>query len=89
MKYYENIVVTSTSLDVFSLLTNGTSIDWKNEIEKTFMTTERFLPRLLVEMGLARSTSEIKRNRQDLWIELPYNQYNEIKYGKHKIFIVS
>lgn len=89
MKYIENIVLNNTPLDAFTLLSNGSILDWNMELERTLLTEERFLPRILVELGVTKSTSEIKRNRKDLFITLPIGQYNEFKLGKRKFFIVS
>lgn len=45
--------------------------DWdKIELEKTYYTEERFLPRILVELGIYPSISEIRRNKPQLMISL-------------------
>ena len=63
--------------------------DWeKNEKEKTFYTEERFLPKILVEIGATKSISEIRRNRKDLMITLDELDYKEIKLGKRRIFVL-
>lgn len=38
--------------------------------KKTFFTEERFLPKILVELGIYPSVSEIRRNRKDLMMLL-------------------
>ena len=45
--------------------------DWKNvEEEKTYYTEERFLPRILVDIGVYPSVSEIRRNKPELMVTL-------------------
>lgn len=43
--------------------------DWlKLEKEKTYFTNERFLPKILGDIGIYPSLNEIRRNRKDLMI---------------------
>ena len=45
--------------------------DWNRiEHEKTYYTNERFLPRILVELGIYPSISEIRRNKPNLMVSL-------------------
>ncbi|WP_373262096.1 hypothetical protein [Hungatella hathewayi] len=63
--------------------------DWKQyEQEKTYFTSERFLPRILVDIGVAPLISEVRRNRKDLVKTLEQLDYLEIKYGKRRLFIL-
>jgi len=83
--YVENIVIgrpISNPEVMFSL--NET--DWKNvEEEKTYFTEERFLPRILVNIGIYPSVSEIKRNRPDLMISFDKPDFiNELKVSKKR-----
>ena len=68
--YIENIVIgnpIASPTDMFAL----NKEDWdKVEKEKTFFTEERFLPKILVELGIYPSVSEIRRNRIDLMMLL-------------------
>ena len=70
MAYIENIVIgkpIASPEDMFALDIE----DWnKVEKEKTFFTEERFLPKILVELGIYPSVSEIRRNRKDLMMLL-------------------
>lgn len=70
MAYIENIVIgnpIASPTDMFAL----DEEDWKKvEKEKTFFTEERFLPKILVELGIYPSVSEIRRNRKDLMMLL-------------------
>ena len=70
MAYIENIVVGKPIIDptyIFSVDEN----DWDNiEKEKTYYTNERFLPRILVDLGVYPSVSEIRRNKPQLMVNL-------------------
>lgn len=83
--YIENIVIGKpivSEKDMFSINDN----DW-NEIEKdkTYYTDERFLPRILVDIGVYPSISEIRRNRKDLMITLDKLDFiDKLKVAKKK-----
>lgn len=68
--YIENIVIgnpIASPVDMFAL----DESDWERvEKEKTYFTEERFLPKILVDIGIYPSISEIRRNRKDLMITL-------------------
>ena len=70
MAYIENVVIGKTiaeSQQMFALDEN----DWNRiEHEKTYYTNERFLPRILVELGIYPSISEIRRNKPNLMVSL-------------------
>jgi hypothetical protein len=42
----------------------------------------------IINLGLAPSSSEIRRNRKDLVISLDNPDYIEIKYGKKRLFVL-
>lgn len=86
--YFENVVIGKPIVEPESMFAKDLE-DWeKVEKEKTFYTEERFLPKVLVEIGVAPSVNEIRRNRKDLVKRLEELEYLEIKYGKKKIFIL-
>lgn len=88
MKYIENIVIGKPIVESCDIFAKDME-DWeKNEKEKTFYTEERFLPKILVEIGATKSISEIRRNRKDLMITLDELDYKEIKLGKRRIFVL-
>lgn len=70
MKYIENVVIGKSIIEpqqMFALDEN----DWlRIEQEKTYYTSERFLPRILVELGIYPSISEIRRNKPNLMVSL-------------------
>lgn len=66
MKYIENIVIGTPIVKPESMFSSSDD-DWNTvEKEKTYYTDERFLPRILVELGIYPSTSEVRRNKPDL-----------------------
>ena len=82
--YIENIVI-GQPIAPEPLLFASSAEDWfKNEKAKTFWTNERFLPRILVDLGFFSSTSEIKRNKPELFINLNDIDFLEIKINKKK-----
>ena len=88
MKYVENIVIGEPIVDPCDMFTKNME-DWeKNEKEKTYYTEERFLPKILVEIGSTKSVNEIRRNRKDLVVTLNDLAYLEIKLGKRRLFIL-
>lgn len=70
MKYIENIVVGKPITELRQMFAKDEN-DWDMvEQEKTYYTNERFLPRILVELSIYPSISEIRRNKPNLMISL-------------------
>ena len=70
MAYIENIVIGNPILPPCVMFASDVH-DWiNNEIEKTYYTNERFLPKILVELGIYPSISEIRRNKPNLMVSL-------------------
>lgn len=83
----ENIVIGTplVSLDILLGCENNPNYNWE---EVTVYDEERFLPKLLVKYGFTSSVKEIRRNRQDLVINLEKPDFLEIKIGKKKLWVV-
>ena len=63
MKYIENIVIGIPIVSPESMFASSDD-DWNAiEKEKTYYTDERFLPRILVDLGIYPSVNEIRRNK--------------------------
>ena len=58
------------------------------EEDITLKTDERFLPRVLVQLGWFSSTSEVKRNRPDLFEECNMPDFQEIRIGKKLLWLI-
>lgn len=70
MTYIENIVI-ENPIVYPSLMFAADNKDWcENESEKTYYTEERYLPRILVDLGIYPSISEIRRNKPELMVNL-------------------
>lgn len=68
--YVENIVIGKPIVEPSTMFSLDED-DWdRTEKEKTYYTEERFLPRILVDIGVYPSVNEIRRNKPDLMIEL-------------------
>ena len=66
MKYIENIVIGTPIVSPKSMFASSDD-DWNAiEKEKTYYTNERFLSRILVDLGIYPSVSEIRRNKPQL-----------------------
>ena len=89
MKYFENIILEDSEINPIGMLSQNEG-DWEyNELPKTIWVKERYIPNILVECGIVKSKNEIRRNKPELCIDLPKNQYVEIKWGKRKFWILS
>ncbi|MFR7913862.1 hypothetical protein [Eubacterium ramulus] len=70
MAYVENIVIGTPIAEPPQMFASDED-DWnKVEAEKTYYTDERFLPRILVDLGIYPSISEIRRNKPQLMVSL-------------------
>lgn len=88
MKYIENVVIGKPLVDE-SLFLSYDIEDWEiYEKDKTYYTDERFLPKILVDLGIVKSTSEVRRNKKEFVRVLEPYDYLEIKWGKRKLFIL-
>lgn len=68
--YVENIVIGKPIVEPSTMFSLDED-DWnRTEKEKTYYTDERFLPRILVDIGIYPSVNEIRRNKPELMIEL-------------------
>ena len=85
MKYIENIVIGSIDTCESDLFAYDER-DWcQNEVDKTYYTNERFLPKILVALGIYPSVSEIRRNKPDLMITLSTKDFiSKLKVAKKR-----
>ena len=68
--YIENIVIGKPIVEPSAMFAADED-DWERaEKEKTYYTEERFLQRILVDIGIYPSISEIRRNKSELMISL-------------------
>lgn len=83
--YVENIVIGKPVVESQQLFAADEN-DWKRtEEEKTYYTEERFLPRILVDIGIYPSISEIRRNKPQLVMTLDHlNFMDGLKVSKKR-----
>jgi hypothetical protein len=68
--YIENVVIGNPIVETSDMFALDEE-DWnKVEKEKTYYTEERFLPRILVQVGIYPSVNEIRRNKPELVVSL-------------------
>ena len=66
MRHIENIVIGAPIVDPKDMFASSDD-DWNTiEKEKTYYTNERFLPRILVDLGIYPSVNELRRNKPNL-----------------------
>lgn len=83
----ENVVIGNDDIGLHHLFAHNIE-DWiTNEYDKTLFTEERYLPKILVELHIAKSTSEVRKNRPDLNITLDDRNFITIKWGKKFVWI--
>lgn len=83
--YVENIVIGNPVVEPQQLFAADEN-DWnRTEKEKTYFTEERFLPRILVDIGIYPSISEIRRNKPQLVVTLDHLDFmDEVKVSKKR-----
>lgn len=85
---FENVVIGKALVPPHILLAKNEE-DWiKNEKSKTLFTNERYLPRIMVECGIVKSISEVKRNQPKLCKSLDNLDCLKVKWGRKFLFIV-
>ena len=86
---FQNVIVGTPLPGTPAELFGSSTIDWViNEHNQTLFTEERFLPRIMVEAGIVKSTSEVRRNRPDLWKSLDKLDFFQEKKKKKFLWIL-
>lgn len=63
--------------------------DWENNEKKNTLFTEtRYLPGIMKEAGIVKSTGEVKRNKPELAIMLNNPDCLWVKWGKRFLYVV-
>lgn len=84
-QYIENIVIGNLIVEPKELFAKDDK-DWEEiERSKTLFTEERFLPKILVEIGAYKSINEIRKNKPELVKELNDMDYiDKLKVSKKR-----
>lgn len=86
--YIENVVIGKPIINE-SVMFSTSQEDWVHvEKNKTVYTDERFLPKILVNLGIVPSVSEVRRNKPELVKTLDSLDFIEAKWGKRKLWIL-
>ena len=85
---FHNIVIGKPLAEPWELISSSEEEFEKSDKKDTLFTNERFLPALLVEAGIVKSRSEVKRNKPELCKELNELDCFWLKWGKQRIWIV-
>ena len=85
---FHNIVIGKPLVNAWTLISSTEEEFEKFDKKDTLFTEERFLPALLVDAGIVKSRSEVKRNKPELCISLDNLDCIWVKWGKQKIFII-
>lgn len=89
-KHIENIVIGIPICPCGELLSNETTEDMMNEMNKTFFTNNPNVAQILKELGVVSSVNEVRRN-QPLLISNFDKDYLDcfwVKWGKRKFYVV-
>lgn len=85
---FQNVVVGTPLVEPWELLAFNQK-DWEeNEKPITLFTETRYLPAIMKEAGIVKSTSEVRRNKPALMITLDKPDFINLKWGKRHPFIL-
>lgn len=89
-KYIENIVIGIPIVPCGILLSDGTTTDMMNEVDKTYFTNNHNVAHILKELGIVSSLNEVRRNKPSLCSNLDkdYLDCFWTKWGKRKFYII-
>lgn len=85
---FHNVVIGKPLIEPWTLISSSKE-EWEKFDERdTLFTEERFLPAILVDAGIVKSRSEVKRNKPELYKDLTKPDCIWVKWGKQKIYII-
>ena len=90
MKYIENIVIGIPLVPCGVLISDGTTPDMLNEMEKNYFTNNHNIAQILKELEVVPSLNEVRRNQPMLISNLDKNYLDcfEVKWGKRRFYVV-
>lgn len=86
MAVLRNIVIGNPVCEPWHMFCK-TPEEWEDTKTDVMFTSERFLPKLMVNAGIVKSVSEVRRNKPELVRTLDKPDFLEISWGKSKMFI--
>lgn len=85
---FQNVVIGKPLIEPWQLISTTEEEFETFDKRNTLFTEERFLPAILVEAGIVKSRSEVRRNKPELCVTLDKLDCLWIKWGKRMIWIV-
>lgn len=85
---FHNIVIGKPIVEPWELISNSKEEFEIDDARDTLFTDTRFLPAALVEAGVVKSTSEVRRNKKELCKQLNELDCFWVKWGKQRIYVV-
>lgn len=86
MSTVKNVVVGNPICEPWQMFCN-TQAEWEDTKKDTIFTNERFLPKIMVTCGIAKSINEVRKNKPNLMLVLDKPDFLEVKWGKSRLFI--
>lgn len=78
----QNVVIGKPIVELFHLL--GEEQNDRSYEEHTKYTSERYLPRILVELGMVPSTSWVRKNKPEFNVKLNELDFLQVRISKKK-----
>lgn len=85
---FQNVVIGKPIIEPHELLAFDKEDFERVEKPLTLFTEERFLPRIMVDAGIVKSVSEVRRNQPKLVKTLNELDFLRVKWGKRELFIL-
>lgn len=84
---YRDIIIGQPIVDPWYIFCKE-KYEWDSVKDDIYYTDERFLPKLMVDLDIVKSISEVRRNKPELLMTLDKLDYLEIKWGKNRLFVL-
>ncbi len=84
----QNVVIGHPIVEPWMMFARSEEEFKKDEEQNTLYTSERFLPEIMVQAGIAPSKGEVRRNQPKLVRTLDSLDFIELKWGKKRLFIL-
>lgn len=83
---YMNVVVGTPEQEPWTIFCHNEE-EWEDFKKEVLFTEERYIPNILIECGVAKSVSEVKKNKPELDRTLDKPDFVVVKWGKRFVGI--